>query len=439
MQPTEHMNPAEDELIAHIKESLSGYEEAYVPGAWESFNKKEKKKPLFWVWGLSSAAAAILVLMVFLLNRTSEKIPMQITRTKPATIENRVVTSPEKTVSTHADQTIAAIQIKKHVTPPTTQSAAINSNVANTRIEQSVINVSGGNTATVAIHKNEALQIPMGNPITGPTNGGSAIVAQTNAGAAVVKTDDPAKTQPDASAAIRSFLDKESKLNASTKANNLAAKKDNKWEMGVMVAPSFGNTKKLNMGYGINMAYAISDKISFSSGIAYNEMTGAKSIGSDQSMMNAPSTNAFVTPSKSLESVEARLVGIDVPLEIKYHINKKIYAGVGVSAFAVLNPKRNNTYMEGKVVERSVTDYAAGTQQSKMFLVSERVVEEAPVESEIKDGKYLGFYNFSFGYKQKISKNNSVAIEPFVKVPMKGVTNENLRLLGTGIRLKFDF
>jgi hypothetical protein len=432
MQPTEHMNPAEDELIAHIKESLSGYEEAYVPGAWENFNKKERKKPLFWVWGLSSAAAAILVLMVFFFTRTTEKLPVQITRTKPAIIEKGIVPEQRNTIDTPADQTAANAQTTLH----TEQPAAAAATAAEHHIEQTPVN--SGTVAVAAINTNNTIQNPISTTKTAAVNDNPAVVAQANTNLAAVKTGYQ-KVPVDASIAMRDFLDKESKLNASTKANKLAAKKDNKWEMGVMVAPSFGNTKKLNMGYGVNMAYALSDKISLSSGIAYNEMTGAKSIGVDQTVMNSPTTNAFVTPSKNLESVEARLVGIDIPLEIKYHINKKIYAGVGVSAFAVLNPKRNNTYMEGKVVERSVTDYAAGTQQSKMFFVNERVVEDAPVESEIKDGQYLGFYNFSFGYKQKVSKNNSVAIEPFVKVPMKGVTNENLRLLGTGVRLKFDF
>ena len=56
-----------------------------------------------------------------------------------------------------------------------------------------------------------------------------------------------------------------------------------------------------------------------------------------------------------------------------------------------------------------------------------------------EDYSYLGFYNFAFGYKTKISKKNAFAIEPFLKLPMREVKTENLRLIGTGVKLKFDF
>ncbi|WP_448636129.1 hypothetical protein [Pedobacter panaciterrae] len=63
MQPIEHMKGSEDELIAHIKESLTGHEEEYVPGSWENFNQIEGKRnaKVLWLWRLSSAAAVILI------------------------------------------------------------------------------------------------------------------------------------------------------------------------------------------------------------------------------------------------------------------------------------------------------------------------------------------------------------------------------------------
>ncbi|HEX8609447.1 MAG TPA: hypothetical protein VF679_12470, partial [Pedobacter sp.] len=138
-----------------------------------------------------------------------------------------------------------------------------------------------------------------------------------------------------------------------------------------------------------------------------------------------------------LQSVNTRVSGIDIPLEVRYNLGSRFYANVGVSAFAVINQQQNNVYLQGTVVQRSAAN-AAGDLQAQTFLVTEKVSETAP-ETVAANNKLIGFYNFSFGYKQKISKDKSIGIEPFMKVPMKDVTKENLRLLGTGLKIKFDF
>jgi hypothetical protein len=156
-------------------------------------------------------------------------------------------------------------------------------------------------------------------------------------------------------------------------------------------------------------------------------------------MMDSPSGyNTIARATKDLESVEAKISGIDIPLEVKYHFSKKLYANVGVSAFAVIRHQQNNSYVEQKLVEREASFTAGNKDSFTTFMVTEKTTEKAP-EAEVSNDKYLGFYNFSFGYKQKISKSKSVSVEPFMKVPMKEVSKENLRLMGTGVRLKFDF
>ena len=52
-----------DELIAHIKAGLEGYEEEYVPGSWEKFKagKKKKKVNIIWLTVLSGSAAILLL------------------------------------------------------------------------------------------------------------------------------------------------------------------------------------------------------------------------------------------------------------------------------------------------------------------------------------------------------------------------------------------
>ncbi|TKC04889.1 hypothetical protein [Pedobacter frigoris] len=410
MQPTEHMDPSEDELIAHIRQSLAGHEEAYVPGAWEKFNNEEdRKRPVLWIWSLSGAAAVLLICagLFLLVNKNPDheqgkkngttaivKIPSAVKE-----VENPVVTKNVK--AEHAD-----VIVRK----PAKTSLFSNAKSENNSAAADPISISNIDPASaIAVNK----------PVNQPVN-------NTPVAVGAIKDDTQVKTKNNSA---DPFLRQGAIASANNSTKDLN-KRNAKWEMGLVLAPSFGNTKKLHMGYGVSMAYALSDKISLSSGIAYNEMAASKNV-------SAPVTMG-IAKTKDIQSTEAKLIGIDIPLEIKYHVSKNVYANVGVSAFAVLDQKRNNTYLEDKIVQNS---YVAsdGSSRSEAYAVSEKVVEEAPVEAEIKNGRYLGFYNFSVGYKQKISKNNSVSIEPFMKLPMKEVTKENLRMLGTGVRLKFDF
>ncbi|RYG08670.1 MAG: hypothetical protein EOO07_25210 [Chitinophagaceae bacterium] len=194
------------------------------------------------------------------------------------------------------------------------------------------------------------------------------------------------------------------------------------------------------MGYGVSVDYSLSDKFSLNSGIAYNQMTAGKNnVSTFDGAMNSPTNSAIIArqSTRSLTGVQEQVAGIDIPLELKYHLSKNLYANVGVSAFAVISQKQNNTYLENRVEQR-ISDSPNGYQQLSSVLVTDKITEQAE-PTAVDDYSYLGFYNFSFGYKKKISKNNSFAVEPFVKLPMREVNTQNLRLIGTGVKLKFDF
>ena len=414
MQPIEHMKGSEDELIAHIKESLTGHEEEYVPGSWENFNQIEGKRnaKVLWLWRLSSAAAVILIAgaaILFFTNKTTDVLPVQNVQHKQKEIPAPSAKTEEK-VAKEADLPIAVTEHE--------QLAAVreNKNVPVYAATQEPVNVvSGISTETIAEKSNPVVPL-VRVPDTKPD---------------IVKTEAKPVTVENKTTVFQEFLNNETKKNqGEALAKSSAPRKEDKWEMGLVVSPSFGNTKKLNMGYGVSMGYALSDKISLNSGVSYSEMAASRSLP-------APVSTAIAGESKNLESIEAKVTGIDIPLELKYRLSKNLYANVGVSAFAVINQKQSNSYIQEKLVERDVSS-SNGLAELKTFAVNERVVEPAQ-DSEIKDGKYIGFYNFSFGYKQKISKNKAVSIEPFMKVPMKEVSKENLRLIGTGVRLKLDF
>ena len=414
MQRTEHMKESEDELIAHIKESLSGHEEEYVPGSWENFSEIEGKRntKVLWLWRLSSAAAVVLIAaaaMMFFSNKVTDQLPVQSVQHKQKAVPHPYVKPEEKEAK---DANLPTVVKEPEQGPTQIQK---NNIIAYAADKEPVSTVSATSTETI-VEKSSPI-VPVGRVPE---------VTQE-----IVKTAPKPTATENKTTVFQEFLNEETRKNQGNPIVKSAVhQKEDKWELGLVVSPSFGNTKKLNMGYGVTMGYALTDKISLSSGVSYSEMAASKSLPPTVS-------TALAGQNKDLESIEAQVTGIDIPLELKYHLSKNFYANVGVSAFAVINQKQSNSYIQGKLVE-SPAFSSDGLADMKTFAVNERVVEPAP-ESEIKDGRYIGFYNFSFGYKQKISKNKAVSIEPFMKVPMKEVSKENLRLIGTGVRLKLDF
>jgi hypothetical protein len=424
---------SDEELINHIKNGLADHEEEYVVGSWEKFNKEEKKRPaiILWMGGIGAAAAVLLISFALFFNENSK----------------------EKTIS--GDNGIAKTA-PLEVDEPTISDNNIDS--SNDRIQpEPTENVNTASTALIG--KKEAIitnsNLALINPaldqlrLTPPLIAANAIVKQPDP---LVQEQNSVVKQPDPVAVVTAdptdniakkpitldaFLSKENELNTSRKTTGEKQTLTNKWDVGVVVAPSFGNTTdKLNMGYGVSMAYNLNSKVSVGSGISYNEMGASKDIIGN-SAPNSPSANALVSDTKSLESVNTRVSGIDIPLEVRYNLSSRFYANVGVSAFAVINQQQNNVYLQGTVIQETTLNLA-GDVQPQSFLRTEKVSEKA-AETLSPNSRLIGFYNFSFGYRQKLSKDKSIGIEPFMKVPMKDITKENLRLLGTGLKIKFDF
>ncbi|WP_143166973.1 hypothetical protein [Pedobacter caeni] len=428
MKPNEHIKLPEDELITHIRESLMAHEEEYAPGAWENFIQEKPKKRglLFWLGSLSSAAAVLLIGfgLFFTLNK------------------NTVPKNPELSV-------IKPLQKAPGV--PEAADVKPKEDVESGQEEHSVVVAGLNSSSTEAGLDSGYPKVAMEGPIEVKTPD-QYIIAVPNAknevalnsttvkqGEVVVQEQVVAQVpQAEKKRSFQEFLNEESKHNGAVKRDNSVLKRQSKWEMGLVVAPSFGNNKELNMGYGLSMAYALSDKVSISSGVSYNQMGASRSIVNENPPNMALSMDmgaGMAKEEKELKSVSARLRGIDIPLELKYHLSKKLYANVGVSAFAVIDQKQQNTFFERKVESQG---YSLESGSAKTTVLNRTVSEEAPKE-EVKNDPYLGFYNFSVGYKQKISKGKSFSVEPFVKLPMKELKQENLYLIGTGVRLKFDF
>ncbi|WP_276089251.1 outer membrane beta-barrel protein [Pedobacter sp. JY14-1] len=439
MRTVRDKDPGDEALIAQIREALMQHEEPYSEGAWEKFNTLDtarKRRPvLFWIGPLSGVAALLLITAGLYLYSGN--------RPKPVFSKDNI----------HAAGTRSATGLPPAVAP--LQSERQGRISPGTTVEPREIQVSGtkpsGIPETHAKIKVSQIAPDFARPDQTSENDQQAAdlaaVTKSSPAGAVAGTPKSSTGQPapvkaeERKPGIEEFLQRESLAAVDRSVKDHKAnrpKTDDKWDVGVMVAPSISNNNKLNMGYGVNMDYALSGKISLSSGISYNQLAASGVASSGTEGANYPASAGFARESRTLESVETKVAGIDIPLELKYRFSKNFYANVGVSAFAVISQNQKNSYVEEKLVQSGESLHGDNKDGFNTIVTTLRTTESAP-QSELSNDKYIGFYNFSVGYRQKIAGSRAISVEPFMKVPMKEVTRENLKLIGTGLRLKFDF
>lgn len=439
MRPTEQEPRKDEELIAHLKSVLQKHEEPYQAGAWERFNERQpaRKRTVLWVWRASGVAALLAICIgAFLVMRhdmgadtasglaKSKALTKETDSPVPANNDNgadMAATDVSSTLSSSASHENRRLAVYR-------EAAAIASHAVQTDFSPVQPDMIAADENPVVSAGKDGLT-------------GASVIAQTS---------ENIKDAVNAGATVAENRKPESKAGKGAFNKNIK-----KWELGLMLAPSVGNNSRdLNIGYGLSMSYNFSNKLSLSSGLAYNKMNAVKNLPT-----NIGASSVLLGNSKSLEVISEQVTGIDIPLELRYHLNRNVYANLGISGFAVINQRRDNTFVQ-EVVIRKVPNTSASNgdsptgggnsgdgqdaaygpqgQFANTYIVSQRTTEQAAASS-MEDIRFMGFYNFSIGYTQKVYKNNTLSIEPFFKMPIKEVTKDNLRMMGAGVRLKVGF
>lgn len=419
---------------------MASHEEPYLPGAWEKFNESAAvapKRTFGWYQLLGVAAMLLVCAFVFLyVDKAVENPKVEVAKKKtlpggPLQTDDVIPeTADELPVIPELERSIYTAQRKSSTE---TMDSVINDALENKYVYQAIDSAAILQQRGILTLPEQGIQL---RNLTGinKIQLGPGLALRSKMAVPTLTPLGSAEQQNENARSFQNFLEKEQLLTSAKSGldENQAKAGQDKWELGLLVAPSIGNNNKLNLGYGVSMAYALSKKVEVVSGITYNDMHASNQVPA------APANTAafFSGDSKSLQSVEASVSGVDIPLGIKYNLSKKIYANIGVSAFAVLNERKNNTYLQETSMQTVSTDPGTAGEM-RIVVLNQKITEKAP-DPSVGD-KYLGFYNLSFGVKQPLSKKNTLSFEPFLKLPMKETSADNLKLIGTGIKLKLDF
>lgn len=459
------MKEPKEDFLEQLKNTLLSHEEPYDEGAWERFVSKHKQaektvKPVIPIWRWAAAVAAILAGVIFMLQYFNSENKIDSTNKNIPIVNNN---KTEGITDQNDLQSIDNVSIVKNGANKKvfTHSEIINepNNETNPLITSPIIGTTEKEIAAVAdpVKANpSATENPQEKKQPGNNFWKNRIVKvdgtdqdqlNRNENSTIIKVSEP--------------------VNMASNNHNHSTK----WESSLYVSPTYSELG-INMGYGYSIGYAVSKKVKISAGIAHTKISASRSYdqpaastpiitfgssskgslnaggvdptlglvgaaNSQTTLSSGGSSLGEVSAAPSLNYLEGYISGIDIPFGINYNISKKLYTEAGISGLFVLKSAHSANYVDNENVKFTVLDNEKIVENKVVSFSSD--YSTTSTSSAAQQSNFMGYYNFSMGYKQKISKTNYVALEPFVKVPMKNTNAQKLNYLGMGVRLKFDF
>lgn len=201
---------------------------------------------------------------------------------------------------------------------------------------------------------------------------------------------------------------------------------ESKWKFGVELSSSL-ISDNTNFGAGLLTEFKISDKLSFSTGITYTKIDASNAI-----------EPIGISSSTRKIGVESSMQALDIPLSVIYQVNKGLYASIGVSSFTVLTENKAYQYEMDMVTEQTTINPDTGAEYIEYTVVTKEF-SETTKDTDFKGHNNLGYLNFSVGKKQKLFGKTQLIFEPFLKVPLGSLSNEDVKLMNTGLKIKLMF
>ncbi|TSJ38595.1 hypothetical protein FO440_18955 [Mucilaginibacter corticis] len=434
---------SEDKFFSGIEDTLHSYEDAYVPGAWEDFQQKRKRRRMGILFLRLGSAAAVLLLLSYVAFQLSTKAPVavqtvstkkKVTPTVPQQIipvqpqQQQNITQQPAQTDPGVDRSFTAKNSSKPSTQHKEQVDPFN-NIVKVQPSQnppkqvvlSAFKNSDSTVNTIAaagnpVKNNNQVYKPVQKPVIDSALGKPAKGIIPSDGVMANTHVDNKKYTVTGRSVYDSIMN--SKVNNRVTATTKKEGKNLTYSM--VVQPALGN-QKINLGTGLQVAYKLSDNLYVNSGIGYSALNGTAA--------GTTSADAF----SKTQNVNLAVSGFEVPLGLQYRTEGGFYVSAGVVGMGVVN----NHLQYDQVVE-STSTFATSNSQGLVQQAVRLTAEKQTQDSKEKINNYLGFYMLSIGQKKTIG-NKKINFGPFMRVPFGGVSSQNVKFLQGGISLGFDF
>lgn len=438
------------EWFNQVADRLREHEEPYKSGSWEQFSAQHaeviqpRRGGLFPLWikygaaGLS--AAALILIGIFLLWPAPEIMPEMASAEVEVGVKIGIGESSDVVSSDAVSSAeMFASGITSATLPHVTESKAVTKKA---------------NLVMVNLVSNKGL-----SKLSKLTTGDIRLANQVFEPVLDTKSMD-ARSVGERLSALTEFS--EASRSVSDASSSILASSDHtgRWNMGLVLAPNV-TTEQVNIGGGLAVTYRLTNKLSLQTGISlgqYGVNTQSFIPGTQASGPSGPIDSPVAPPSggtgasgatgstdkefesmtpayhtRYLNSQTSRLLGMDIPIELKYEVSDRFYTAFGLSVFGVLEENRTNHYVD-RINEPLTMDGANSSYSVRTLYVDERASKH-PMDGHT----YTGFLNFSIGHQTQISRKLRFSVEPFFKLPIGSLAKEDMNLTNGGIRIITGF
>ncbi|MDB5199579.1 MAG: hypothetical protein JWO92_1542 [Chitinophagaceae bacterium] len=327
----------------------------------------------------------------------------------------QVVTVPSKNSSALINSTL---NIPQAVTVPSKNYSALNNSSPFQRKTRGKLNsIITGNTSTLIIpgnpssittaaevsDKKENVIIPGVSNDKNISTGSNQDKTETT----VIKLNDDKKT---GDATVKN-KDKEITKSAQKK---IRKPQERGLYAGIIISPDIStvklqSVKNVGVNMGILAGYRLSKKISLESGVLWDK----KYYYSDGKYFDTK--RVYTNANTKIKNVDGVCNMIEVPLTVKYNLTSgktNFSASAGFSSYFMKKEKYDYaiSYNNGQPYQHSATYNNSST-------------------------NILAVANFSVGYNRELKQNITLRIEPYVKIPLKGVGMGSLPITSTGLNI----
>lgn len=237
-----------------------------------------------------------------------------------------------------------------------------------------------------------------------------------------------------------SIFDSDNNVASNQKEPEKKLPKDKTVKFGIYAATYFnyakGSNNQFNIGAGITSDIRLTENLKLSTGVSIGQnslsyaqiplqqTTAAPAVLATSSASLSYAQSLYTVSTPRFNSYDADLVGLDVPLNLKYIFNpgkNETYILAGVSSGAFLNEKYTYNYNNPSLFNANVAQ-----------------AQDQSTTSNLGSFYFARTLNVAFGTGYMVG-GNRLTIEPFLKYPLEGLGVEQLKFGAGGVNLKFDF
>ncbi|MDB5031517.1 hypothetical protein [Mucilaginibacter sp.] len=452
----------DNDLTNRIREVFDNFEDAHADEGWlllrEKFPEKEKRRPVAWLWWSSAAALLLLFLGILLFKQTP------VNKQNLVSVKKEHPDNPaEKTIERKKDHSI-----KDSLKTDSVINSLQHQNLADHALRPEL------SDKAAPYRSNRQLPIPSASNqqagITGDNIAKNGITAKESAVTDHKKTyeqnnaakaDGGITVDTGINQTVKSLagivpprgINMQEQVKKSNKTlfadNDVPGNKKSEKSKNTDKAVRFslyaatyfnyakGSSNQLNVGAGVTSDIKLNRNLNLSTGLAIAQNTlsyGNQAPTATAQINSLAAVSSLAVPKQnilyaaavpSLKNYNASLVGLDVPLNLKYEFNPEksaAYVSIGLSSGTFINETYTYRYNNYSV------PFSTNTSQ----------IPDQSTHQSFNSFYFAKTLNFSFGTGYSLGRNKLI-IEPFLKYPLEGLGSQQIKFGAGGLNLKFNF